>query len=62
MRKYIYNKVKAMAKGILPFYLSALLPLVTSCDDFLTTPSKSALSTETSYGTPAQIDDALTGV
>ncbi len=33
-----------------------------ACDDYMTTPSKSTLSTETSYATPANIDDALTGV
>lgn len=42
-------------------HLSFSLAL-TSCDDYMTTPSKSALTTETSYNTPAQIDDALTGV
>ncbi len=36
--------------------------VLTSCNDYLTTPSKSAVSTETSYTTPAHIDEALTGV
>lgn len=35
---------------------------LSSCDDFMTTPSKSSFSTETSYNTPTQIDNALTGV
>ena len=33
--EYIYNKVKKMAKGFLPFYLFTLLPLFSSCSDFL---------------------------
>ena len=34
MKKFnIYNKVKAMSKGFLPFYLFILLPLMTSCLD-----------------------------
>ena len=34
MKQNIYNKVRALAKGFLPFYLFTLLPLVTaSCTD-----------------------------
>ncbi|EGF55155.1 SusD family protein [Bacteroides clarus YIT 12056] len=36
--------------------------VVTSCSDFLETPSKSSLSTGNFYKTPAQMDQALTGV
>ena len=37
MKTYIFNKVWATAKGLLPFYLFTLLPLVTACsnDDYL---------------------------
>ena len=35
---------------------------LTGCSDYLNTPSKSSLSTETSYSTPVSIDEALTGV
>ena len=41
----------------------ALTALVlTACNDYLETPSKSQLSTDNSYTTPANIDMALTGV
>lgn len=33
-----------------------------SCEDYMNTPSKEALPTETSYDTPTNIDEALTGV
>ena len=33
MKTNIFNKVKATAKGFLPFYLFTLLPLMTSCMD-----------------------------
>lgn len=62
MKKTIINKVKAMAKGFLPFYLFALLPLLVGCDDYLKTESKSALSTDNAYSTAASIDQDLTGV
>ena len=35
---------------------------LTGCSDYLNTPSKSSLSTETSYSTSVSIDEALTGV
>ena len=35
MRVIIFNKVRKMAKGFLPFYLFTLLPLFSSCSDFL---------------------------
>ena len=61
MKTKLYNKAKGLVK-VLPFYLFTLLPLATSCEDYMNTPSKSALSTETSYATQKNIDDALTGV
>lgn len=36
--------------------------LLTSCSDYLETPSKSQLSTDNSYSTPANIDQDLTGI
>lgn len=36
--------------------------VLTGCDDFLTTPSKSSLSGDNAYNTPAQIDQDLVGV
>ena len=36
--------------------------LLTGCSDYLETPSKSQLSTDNSYSTPANIDQNLTGV
>ena len=62
MKTNIVNKVRALAKGLLPFYLFTLLPLFTACDDYLTTESQSSLSTDNSYSTAANIDQALTGV
>ena len=62
MKTNILNKVKATAKGLLPLYLFTLLPLFAACDDYLQTDSKSKLSTNNSYSTPANIDQALTGV
>ena len=35
MKNIIINKVRKMAKGFLPFYLFTLLPLFSSCSDFL---------------------------
>lgn len=56
MTGYIYNKVKMLG-------MVALTALVlTACNDYLETPSKSQLSTDNSYTTPANIDMALTGV
>ena len=34
MRVIIFNKVRKMAKGFLPFYLFTLLPLFSSCSDY----------------------------
>lgn len=53
------NMKKIIAAGVFCYGMAMMF---ISCDDYMTTPSKSALSTETSYNTPAQIDDALTGV
>ena len=38
MKRTIYYKVRKMAKGILPFYLFTLLPLMTSCVDTVILP------------------------
>ena len=38
MKQTIYYKVRKMAKGILPFYLFTLLPLMTSCVDTVILP------------------------
>ena len=38
MKQTIYDKVRKMAKGFLPFYLFALLPLFSSCVDTLILP------------------------
>lgn len=62
MKTDIFNKVWAKAKGLLPYYLFTLLPLLASCEDYLQTESKSALSTDNAYSTPAGIDQNLTGV
>ena len=35
MEKTILNKVRKMAKGVLPLGLLTLLPLFSSCNDFL---------------------------
>lgn len=35
MNTLLLNKVRKMAKGMLPFYLFAILPLATACSDFL---------------------------
>lgn len=40
----------------------ALIPALTSCQDFLQTDSKSALTTDNAYSKPASIDQNLTGV
>ena len=52
----IYNKVKML--GITALTAMAL----TACDDYMKTESKSALSTDNAYSTPAAIDKNLTGV
>lgn len=62
MKTTITDKIWAKAKGLLPCYLLTLLPLLTACSDYLDTPSKSALSADDMYSTPANVDKALTGV
>ena len=56
MMSNIYNKVKML--GITALTAMAL----TACDDYMKTESKSALSTDNAYSTPAAIDKNLTGV
>lgn len=62
MNTHIYNKIWARVCGLLPVCMFAFLPLLTACDDYLETNSKSQLSTETSYSSPENIDQDLTGV
>ena len=52
----IYNKVKML--GVVTMTALAL----TACEDYLVTESKSALSTDNAYSSPANIDQNLTGV
>lgn len=52
----IYNKVKML--GVVTLTALAL----TACEDYLITESKSALSTDNAYSSPANIDQNLTGV
>ncbi len=44
------------------FVGSFMATCLTSCDEYLETPSQSRLSTDNTYSTPANIDMALTGV
>lgn len=62
MKTNIYNKIWAKVYEVLPICLLALLPLLTGCSDYLETNSKSQLSTETSYSSPENIDQDLTGI
>ena len=50
-----------MKKNIFCIVLCTLF-LCTSCADYFNTPSQSQLTTENFYSTPAQIDQALTGL
>ena len=58
MNTNIYNKVRALLLLLTP----CTMLLFASCDDYLKTESKSALSTDNAYSTPAGIDQNLTGV
>ena len=58
MNTKIYNKVRALLLLLAP----CTMLLLASCDDYLKTESKSALSTDNAYSTPAGIDQNLTGV
>lgn len=56
---HICHQVKVWSVALLTI---PTLVFVTSCKDYLETPSQSALSTDNSYSTPANIDKALIGV
>lgn len=49
MNTTIYNKVRKMAKGFLPFYLFTLLPLMTACSDFLDKEPSNELTGEQTF-------------
>ena len=53
MKTTIFYKVRKLAKGFLPFYLFTLLPLITSCSDFLQQDSN-----RVQYADRHQLDDA----
>ena len=58
MKTNIYNKVRA----ILLFLAPCSLLLFASCEDYLNTVSKSALTTDNAYAKAAGVDQDLTGV
>lgn len=57
---HIY-KQKVKVAAVL-FTLSVSLFAITSCSDYLDTPSQSSLTTENFYKSPADMDQALTGI
>ena len=58
MKKNIFNKVRNLAKAVLPFYLFTLLPL-TSCSDFLDEQVPQATLTQDEVKNPEYIDNVL---
>lgn len=57
----IFNKVRNLAKAVLPFYLFALLPLFTACneDNFLEEKALDFNSADNSYDTTADFDASI---
>ena len=62
MKHNIMNKLAVMTGMTFFLLLTPCTLLLTSCSDYLETPSKSQLSTDNSYSTPANIDQNLTGI
>ena len=60
MKTNIYNKVRTLAKAVLPFYLFTLLPLTfCSCSDFLDEQVPQATLTQDEVKKPEYIDNVL---
>ena len=55
----IFNKVRNLAKAVLPFYLLALLPLATGCSHFLNEQVPQATLTQDEVKSPEYIDNLL---
>ena len=62
MKQDMINKVLNKAKELMPFCLFTLLPFLASCNDYLEVTPTNTLTTDNFYATPAQCDQALTGV
>ena len=59
MKTNIFNKVRNMAKAVLPFYLFTLLPLFVSCSNFLEEQVPQATLTQDEVKNPEYIDNVL---
>ena len=62
MKTKISNMVRNLAKAVLPFYLFTLLPLFTSCSDFLDTESPSQQTSQVIYENEGMARSAIMGV
>ncbi len=62
MRHNIINKLAVMTRDAIFLLLAPCTLLLTACNDYLDTPSKTSLSLETAYESPAMIDASMTGV
>ncbi len=62
MNTSLFNKVKVSGKWVLPFYLFTLLPLLTSCNDWLDVEPKSQIKEEAHFSREDGFKDQLTGV
>lgn len=62
MNTSLSNKVKVSGKWVLPFYLFTLLPLLTSCNDWLDVDPKSQIREEDHFSREGGFKDQLTGV
>ena len=61
MKKNIFSKVKGMVKVLLPLYLFTLLPLFTSCNDFLTIYPTDKTIGEDFWKTKEDVQNMVTG-
>lgn len=61
MKKNIFSKVKGMVKVLLPLYLFTLLPLFTSCNDFLTIYPTDKTIGEDFWKTKEDVQSMVTG-
>ena len=59
MKTIRYNKVRNLAKAVLPFYLFTLLPLFSSCSGFLEDQVPQGTLTEEEVKNPAYVDNVL---